>query len=122
MPLFRQPGLIWSSAVSLDDHHPSVSRALCAVRLGRVEEQPETKPEVFFSFGGGGGQGKKRHLDLTFISGADPLSGANSPRSWLWNREWLYACLLQSSSYKIPFNFSRGLKGRLERHVHAYLQ
>lgn len=60
-----------------------------------------------------GGARKKRHLDLTFISGADPLSGVNSPRSWLWNREWLYTCLLQSSSCKIPFKFSRGLKGRL---------
>jgi len=47
----------------------------------------------------------KSHLDLTFISGAAPLSGLNSPRSWPWNRERLYACSLQCSSYKNPFSF-----------------
>lgn len=31
-------------------------------------------------------------------------------------------CLLQCSSYKIPFNFSRGLREWLERHVCSYRQ
>lgn len=65
---------------------------------------------------------EKSHLDLTFISGADPLSGVNSLRSWLWNRERLYACSLQCSSYKIRFHFSRGLREWLERHILSYLQ
>lgn len=69
----------------------------------------------------GGGKKKKKHLDLSFISGADPLSGENPPRSWLWNREWLYACLLQCSSYNVLFHFSTWLRECLERHVLCYL-
>lgn len=58
---------------------------------------------------------KKPHPDLTFISGADPLSGRGTESGFM----------LANSNvppYKIPFHFVRGLRGWLERRGVPYLQ
>lgn len=82
-----------------------------------MEKEEKKEQKVDLEEEGVGGS----HLDLTFISGADPLSGVNSLPGWLWNREQLYACLLQCSADKIRFQSIGGLRERLERRVFSSL-
>lgn len=128
-----QPGQTFTTTTPLWHHYHSFCRALVALSLGQVENRGEDRRGEKADLGrwkrrsrgrrtGRRRRRKESHLDLTFISGADPLSGVNSPRSWLWNREGLYACLLQCSSHKVRFHCLGGLREWLERHVLSYLQ